>query len=382
MPIRLLSCDIGGVIANSDLSISAALTALSPAPDPAVEAAVREHLHRSPEITHDAVNQVAATSCLPAQTVWQVIADAAATPVDIDPNFRPLLESLLATAPDLRVVLTSNATAAARDNNARVRTHLSDLLAGSYLSYEIGEAKAHDWQVWTRIARDLRVEPDEIVHLGDKRAEDVDAPLHAGWRVMHLDPAHDDHRAPAGPDRYRCAGTLTEAFDVLTRWVTESHLRDRPTLAVRCSTLIWDHRDRALITIGPGDPAQGKGWTFPGGRLASQGPESPARCARRETWEEIRLDLELSDDDLLYHGWSFEETSDGHNKIHWVFDGGRHNSDELALTLDPVEVHAARWATRRELETLLDPSEWQRLRDIEAGHRWGVQWNTYRRGQA
>lgn len=381
MPIRALSCDIGGIITHTaGLSVTTALTELSPpdVPDEAVEAAVCEHLHRSAEITQDAVEQVAAASCLSAQAVWQVMTDVAAATMEIDPQFRLLLESLLATEPDLRVVLTSNGTPAARANNARVREHLSGLLSGCYISCEIGMAKGHDWQLWAKIARDLAVEPQEIVHLGDKRRGDVDAPLQAGLRVLYLDPAHEDYRAPAGPDRYRGVSTLTEAFEEFARWVAESRLRDRPALAVRCSTLIRDYRDRTLITIAPDDPARGKLWTFPGGRLAARGRESPAHCARRETREELGVDLELSDDDLLYYGWSYAETSNGDNKIHWIFDGGRHNSDEIVLRLDPVEIREARWASTEELKELLDPSERQRLRDIEAGHRWGVQWNTFR----
>jgi 8-oxo-dGTP pyrophosphatase MutT (NUDIX family) len=75
--------------------------------------------------------------------------------------------------------------------------------------------------------------------------------------------------------------------------------------------LIQDNADRLLVV----KPSYKPGWNLPGGRIEEG--ESPTEAARRETKEEIGLDIQPGF--LLAVGW---ERATGHGKPLFIFDGG------------------------------------------------------------
>ncbi|MEU8955041.1 NUDIX domain-containing protein [Streptomyces sp. NPDC048518] len=110
-------------------------------------------------------------------------------------------------------------------------------------------------------------------------------------------------------------------------------------------------------------------WQFPGGNLDAPG-EDPLQTARRETVEEIGLELGLETPELLLAHFLHASSRLPLNKVGLIFDGGRLTAEQLGrIRLDPAEhdmwaVHdLAAW------QELMPPGAFARLDATERARR-------------
>ncbi|WP_443032971.1 NUDIX domain-containing protein [Streptomyces sp. DH10] len=125
-----------------------------------------------------------------------------------------------------------------------------------------------------------------------------------------------------------------------------------PGHPVTATVLITDQHDRLLIV----HPARGgKAWHLPGGLVEEQ--ESPLDAARRETREEIGLDLDIRDFDFFAAEWIEASRPGRRNRLAFVFAGPVLTEEDTSrITLQSEELDSWRWATREEARSLLHPA--------------------------
>lgn len=365
MPIRVVSWDVGGVLggADSTTSVTGALCDVTGTPREQVSRVVRERLHREHTISETVISAVATDLCVDPEVVRKIVFRR--TELHLDPDVRAAVFTLHHQFPHVRHVITSNATATGAHHADLVLDTYGPVIDEAFFSWQTGLAKGVDWQCWDQITQRLRVDPSEIVHVGDRWREDIEAPLMAGCRALWVRGDQRAHRRPAGPGRFRTVRSALEAPHELHDWIMQAD-DERSALAVRGSVLLRDQHGRLLITIGPDDARRGKRWTLPGGRAPSYGNEDPAATAMREIREELDITTSLSSQDQKLVAWSENETSTGGNKIVFVYDAGFVDSDSLVVTRSE-EIAAYRWASPDECHDLLDPPEKERLDAIDRG---------------
>ena len=119
-----------------------------------------------------------------------------------------------------------------------------------------------------------------------------------------------------------------------------------PRVPASAGALIFDEDGRLLIL----KPSYKSGWTIPGGQLEETG-ESPWQGCRRETLEECGLEIErgrLACVDFL------RPRPGRAGGMRFLFDCGALPHEQLAaITLDPAEIDAYRFATPDEATVLL-----------------------------
>lgn len=119
-----------------------------------------------------------------------------------------------------------------------------------------------------------------------------------------------------------------------------------PRVPASAGALIFDEAGRLLIL----KPSYKSGWTIPGGQLEETG-ESPWQGCRRETLEECGLEIErgrLACVDFL------RPRPGGPGGMRFLFDCGALPDEQLAaITLDPAEIDAYRFAAPDEATVLL-----------------------------
>ncbi|MGW5789206.1 NUDIX domain-containing protein [Saccharopolyspora sp. NPDC003752] len=358
MTIRLLSVDVGKVVA-AGRSLRADLRAASDLPAETVAHCVRSRLHAAPEITRDVIAAVAGDLCLSPETVDRIVHGQG--DLRVDPAAVTALRALRRWRPELKIVLNSNVCSASAHQTEVVAERFKAVIDGYYRSYQTGYVKGLHYQAFTQIARDFRVNVDEIVHLDDKPSE-VDAALKAGCRGMLVNPRHTRSLAnpPAADDRFRSAATIRDAEPLLRKWITKEDDKN-PTLAVRGQMLIRD-QDERILTVR----ARGQKKSFlPGGRCHDYFPEDPARTAMREVKEELGIILHAAVKDVRNVAWSpGDSRRDGRNKIVYTVDGGYVDQDEITIVPKRDEVEEYQWVTLAEAEQLLHPREHERVLDV------------------
>ncbi|MER6673322.1 NUDIX hydrolase [Streptomyces sp. NPDC000983] len=156
-----------------------------------------------------------------------------------------------------------------------------------------------------------------------------------------------------------------------------TYIAGLPRVLAGAAALFRDAAGRVLLV----EPNYREGWALPGGTVESDTGETPRQGARRETAEEIGLDLPLGP--LLAVDWVH-----GTNRpplVAYLYDGGVLGEDDFkAIRLQETELLSWRLVPREELTGLLPGALGRRVLaaldvltdgggtvELENGHRAG-----------
>lgn len=125
-----------------------------------------------------------------------------------------------------------------------------------------------------------------------------------------------------------------------------TYIAGLPRVLAGAAALFRDAEGRVLVV----EPNYRDGWALPGGTIESDTGESPRQGARRETLEEIGLDVELGR--LLAVDWVL---GTGRPPIvAYVYDGGVLNEEKLkSIRLQEEELLSWRLVPRAEIQQYL-----------------------------
>ncbi|WP_030203408.1 NUDIX hydrolase [Streptomyces sp. NRRL S-87] len=125
-----------------------------------------------------------------------------------------------------------------------------------------------------------------------------------------------------------------------------AYIASLPRVLAGAAALFRDAEGRVLLV----EPNYREGWALPGGTIESDRGESPRQAARRETAEEIGLDLPLGR--LLAVDWVLGTARPP--LVAYVFDGGVLDRDQLAaIELQEEELISWRLVPPTELTAYL-----------------------------
>ncbi|WP_210571923.1 NUDIX hydrolase [Streptomyces sp. GESEQ-4] len=121
-----------------------------------------------------------------------------------------------------------------------------------------------------------------------------------------------------------------------------TYIAGLPRVLAGAAALFRDAEGRVLLV----EPNYREGWALPGGTVESDDGETPRQGARRETAEEIGLDVELGR--LLAVDWV--HGTDRPPIVAYLYDGGVLGEDDLkAIRLQEEELLSWRLVPREEL---------------------------------
>ncbi|MGW4031511.1 NUDIX domain-containing protein [Streptomyces sp. NPDC004838] len=124
------------------------------------------------------------------------------------------------------------------------------------------------------------------------------------------------------------------------------YIASLPRVLSGAAALFRDERGRVLIV----EPGYREGWALPGGTVESDQGETPRQAARRETLEEIGLDLEPGR--LLAVDWV--RGPQRPPIVAYVYDGGPLTEEQLkAIRLQEEELLSWRLVDRAEIPGFL-----------------------------
>ncbi|MFF8277901.1 NUDIX domain-containing protein [Streptomyces lateritius] len=125
-----------------------------------------------------------------------------------------------------------------------------------------------------------------------------------------------------------------------------TYIASLPRVLAAAAALFRDEAGRVLIV----EPNYREGWALPGGTIESETGETPRTAARRETAEEIGLDVELGP--LLAIDWSHGTARPP--IVAYVYDGGVLGQAEFAaIRLQEEELVSWKLIAREEVTTYL-----------------------------
>jgi len=156
-----------------------------------------------------------------------------------------------------------------------------------------------------------------------------------------------------------------------------AYIAGLPRVLSGAAALFRDAEGRVLLV----EPNYREGWALPGGTIESDDGETPRQGARRETLEEIGLDLELGR--LLAVDWV--HGAGRPPLVAYLYDGGVLDENEFkAIRLQEEELLSWRLVPREELAEYLQGSLGRRVQtaldvltegsgtaELENGHRVG-----------
>ncbi|MGG8408604.1 NUDIX domain-containing protein [Streptomyces sp. 12297] len=117
-----------------------------------------------------------------------------------------------------------------------------------------------------------------------------------------------------------------------------TYIASLPRVLAGAAALFRDAGGRVLIV----EPNYREGWALPGGTIESDQGESPRQAARRETLEEIGLDLPLGR--LLAVDWVLGMDRPRPPVVAYVYDGGVLDEAQLA-SIELQEDELLSWRT-------------------------------------
>ncbi|MFF4398958.1 NUDIX domain-containing protein [Streptomyces sp. NPDC001480] len=156
-----------------------------------------------------------------------------------------------------------------------------------------------------------------------------------------------------------------------------TYIAGLPRVLAGAAALFRDSEGRVLLV----EPNYREGWALPGGTVESDDGETPRQGARRETLEEIGLDVELGR--LLAVDWV--HGTGRPPLVAYLYDGGVLAEDDFkAIRLQEEELLSWRLVPREELAAHLPGSSGRRVlaaldvlaegagtAELENGHRVG-----------
>ncbi|MEU6551964.1 NUDIX hydrolase [Streptomyces sp. NPDC046915] len=133
-----------------------------------------------------------------------------------------------------------------------------------------------------------------------------------------------------------------------------TYIAGLPRVLAGAAALFRDAEGRVLLV----EPNYREGWALPGGTVESDDGETPRQGARRETLEEIGLDVELGR--LLAVDWV--HGTGRPPLVAYLYDGGVLTEDDFkAIRLQEEELLSWRLVPREELTARLPGSSGRRV---------------------
>ncbi|MEU9981003.1 NUDIX hydrolase [Streptomyces sp. NPDC050856] len=125
-----------------------------------------------------------------------------------------------------------------------------------------------------------------------------------------------------------------------------AYLAGLPRVLAGAAALFRDGEGRVLLV----EPNYREGWALPGGTIESDAGETPREAARRETLEEIGLDVDLGP--LLAVDWAHGAARPP--IVAYVYDGGVLSGEQFrSIRLQEEELISWKLVEREELTTYL-----------------------------
>jgi FMN hydrolase / 5-amino-6-(5-phospho-D-ribitylamino)uracil phosphatase len=218
----LIVVDVGstlGRFSGDGRSTTAVLASLAPPsfPRELIARTVCRVLHRAPSLTEDVIREVC--------DELHIDLDAWPDPWPAS-SFEPYddtVDCLARLSVSGPVVALSNLSITGRPRMEALAQTCGKYLTEIYPSYQLGGCKPARW-LWRYVADLHGVRANQVIHIGDRWAEDVLGPLRVGGRAVWIRrkdiPVPGDTTAlPAG--RWTTVDGLAAAVEVVEQWVEE-----------------------------------------------------------------------------------------------------------------------------------------------------------------
>jgi FMN hydrolase / 5-amino-6-(5-phospho-D-ribitylamino)uracil phosphatase len=212
-------CSTLGRVVGPGCSTTEVLMALVPAtfPRELVARTVCRVLHRAPELSEEVIREVCDELFIDRERWPEPWPDSR---VELFDETLDALAQLHLLAP---VVAVTNLSVTAACRVERLGLDWGKYLSAIYPSYQLGACKPAGW-VWRYVADQYDCHAPDVIHLGDRWAEDVLGPLGVGARVVWINRRGEELPDPSliGSGRLLVADTLADAVDGVEMFLEET----------------------------------------------------------------------------------------------------------------------------------------------------------------